>query len=160
MRNVRASTGLEMTVSISGTTVPVACNVASTVPRSTRAICRFARRTEGRSQLTVAATQKMSAAAARTATTTRRAVRLVRTVCSISRSMPDRYLTNRDAMVALLKRKRLSRYRGSFSVRFQGEVFGTGQSKDLTRRAVNELEKLAHELRELVSELRKLVREV
>src|SRR5947208_2791414 len=52
--------------------------VASTEPRSTRSICRSERRTEGRSQLTVAATQKMSAAAATTATITRRATRVER----------------------------------------------------------------------------------
>src|ERR1700686_4610020 len=83
--------------------------VASTTPRSTRAICRSERRTEGRSQLTVAATQKISAATATMAMTIRRANRRVRTVCAISRSILDRYLTKRDATSRLLKRKELDR---------------------------------------------------
>ncbi|HXA15983.1 MAG TPA: hypothetical protein VN380_03270 [Thermoanaerobaculia bacterium] len=74
--------------------------------------------------------------------------------------MLDRYLTKRNAMRLSLKTKRLDRCLGCLDVRFQVEVFGTGQLKDLTRRAVSELEELVHELRELVSELGKLVREL
>src|SRR5438034_1237413 len=101
--------------------------VASTEPRSTRAICRSERRTEGRSQLTVAATQKRSAATATAATITRRATRVVRTDCAISRSMPDRYLTKRDAMAGSLKTKDLRSRKCPLVVRFQAEVFGSGQ---------------------------------
>src|SRR5258706_3364658 len=118
-----------MTVSISGTTVPVACSVASTTPRSTRAICRSDRRTEGRSQLTVAATQKINAATARMATTTRRATRFVRTVCAISRSMLNHYLTKRGARHVVLKRKGLDRLRRAPHVRFRGSLFGIGQGQ-------------------------------
>src|SRR3954451_2203554 len=105
--------------------------VASTAPRSTRAICRSERRTDGRSQLTVAATQKMSAAAATPVTITRRATRFVRTDCAISRSMLDRYITKRGAMARLLKTKELSAVSARFRVRFQGEVFGSGHSHRL-----------------------------
>jgi len=42
MRSTRASTGLEITVSMAGTTVPEACSVAFTVPRATRAVTIFA----------------------------------------------------------------------------------------------------------------------
>ena len=38
MRNTRASIGVGTTCSTAGVTVPLACSVASTVPRSTRAI--------------------------------------------------------------------------------------------------------------------------
>src|SRR2546423_321874 len=64
MRSTRASTGLEITVSMAGTTVAAACRVACTVPRLTRAVTSSRRRTDGRSQLTVMGRGKILAVAA------------------------------------------------------------------------------------------------
>ena len=88
IRSTRASTGLDRTRSISGTTVPEAMIIASTGPVVTRAVRMRARDTPGRSRSGSHARSSTTARTGTTVTMTRTPTRRRRSEEAISRSTP------------------------------------------------------------------------